>query len=169
MQTHAHPAGGDPRGFSLTELLLVIAVIGILAVLAAPSMSNMLSSSRTDGIIRLIRNDLQQARITAIRTGHPASLRLQSDQYWITKDTGTTAVAVSTVKREYVSNGWKGVSLSAVDNNGSTVSAVTFDSRGFLKNLSGSATSITIKAVKSTYRDSVNVNQIGRIYRAKAY
>jgi type IV fimbrial biogenesis protein FimT len=169
MQKRTDSAGHGPRGFSLTELLIVIALIGLTAALAAPSMRNMLSSSRTDGVIRAIRNDLQQARFTAIRTGHPASLRLQGDQYWVTKDTGTAAVAVSTVKREYMYVNWKGVSLSAKDNTGASVTAVTFDSRGFLKNLGSGATSITISAVKSPNTDSVNVNQIGRIYRAHAY
>lgn len=71
------PYENDPAaaGFSLIELVIVIAVVGILAVLAWPSYSDQLRKGRRiDAETGLYRVQLDQERYRAGRRGYAASL-----------------------------------------------------------------------------------------------
>lgn len=57
------------QGFSLPELCVVLALTGIAAVMAAPSVSQWLWRVRVESIIRSWAADLQSARLLALRTG----------------------------------------------------------------------------------------------------
>ncbi len=54
------------RGFTLTELLVTIAVFGILAAIAIPSFFSWMPSLRLNGAARLVMGDLMAARMKAV-------------------------------------------------------------------------------------------------------
>ncbi len=63
------------RGFSLMELLVVLAVISILAVLIAPAIRGTLSSYQLDSTGQTVINQLNLARQTALSRGHAVQVR----------------------------------------------------------------------------------------------
>ncbi len=55
------------RGFTMIELLMVLAIGAVLAMIAVPSMRDMLNTSRLNSATALVVNDLNQARGEAIK------------------------------------------------------------------------------------------------------
>ena len=56
------------RGFSLTEIMVVVAIIGVAAALSAPAWNRMQSDSRARSTARMLSNAFQLARAQAIVT-----------------------------------------------------------------------------------------------------
>lgn len=61
-------------GFTLMELLLVIAITGVLAAVAAPSMAQWLQQGQLNASAREFRSLLQKTRSEAVRRNRPCAL-----------------------------------------------------------------------------------------------
>jgi len=57
------------QGFTLTELALVLALVGIILAVTLPTFTEVLTRTRLDGAIRQMVSDLQEARSGAVATG----------------------------------------------------------------------------------------------------
>jgi type IV fimbrial biogenesis protein FimT len=66
-------------GFTLVELLVVVALVAVLAALAVPSFAGMFQRHRVDAVRHELLASLQLARVEAIRLGAAVVLERQSD------------------------------------------------------------------------------------------
>lgn len=62
-------SGSRNRGFSLVEILAVIAVLGILLSLMGPVVEGLAGSGGRKGGVTIVMNTLEQARVAAIQRG----------------------------------------------------------------------------------------------------
>jgi prepilin-type N-terminal cleavage/methylation domain-containing protein len=63
------------RGFSLVELMLVIAIAGTLAVMAVPVMTDLTESSKLSAATREVERELQSARLKSVSTNRSLRVR----------------------------------------------------------------------------------------------
>jgi type IV fimbrial biogenesis protein FimT len=66
-------------GFTLVEVMIVLAVIGVLAGLAAPSLLNTLPGLRVNGASRQVLADLRMARTQAVEKGKSVVVKFHVD------------------------------------------------------------------------------------------
>ncbi len=67
------------RGFTLVELLIVVSVMAVLAMLAAPSIRDMILMQRLRGVNAQIQTDLQYARGEATARSRYARVSVHTD------------------------------------------------------------------------------------------
>lgn len=96
---HLHTPGSVPgaRGFTLTELLMVVVVLAVLAVLAAPSFVQMLANSRLRGQAAEAYSDLQFARSASVERNVAVTMTFSGTGWQITRPGPSGAVVMKSV------------------------------------------------------------------------
>lgn len=76
-----------PAGFTLVELLLVLALVVLVAAMVAPSLSGTLGRVRLEAAAEAVRTAWVDARLEAIRTGEAVAFqcRLGTGEYTVSK------------------------------------------------------------------------------------
>jgi prepilin-type N-terminal cleavage/methylation domain-containing protein len=64
------------RGFSLTELVFVVAMLGTLIAMAVPVMKDMTASIKLNEAARMVERELQDARLKAVSSNRVIRVRL---------------------------------------------------------------------------------------------
>lgn len=62
---------GRSRGFSLIELLAVMAVVSLMVALIMPSVSGLTNTAGRRGAVNTLMNTFEQARVAALESGRP--------------------------------------------------------------------------------------------------
>lgn len=65
------------KGFTLLELLVVLAILGLLIGMSWPSVHRLMSRSRVKEAAKQVRTELGEARLKAIESGTPQVFRFQ--------------------------------------------------------------------------------------------
>ncbi|MDQ3281481.1 MAG: prepilin-type N-terminal cleavage/methylation domain-containing protein [Acidobacteriota bacterium] len=71
------------RGYSLPELLVVVAVVGIFSMVAIPALINYTRMAAMRTGLRAVTMDLRAARTRAITTGNPITVNISGRTYSI--------------------------------------------------------------------------------------
>jgi prepilin-type N-terminal cleavage/methylation domain-containing protein len=86
------PKGRDPgeQGFSLIEMLIVVALMAVIALVAAPSISSVLRIS-LNSATRELASVIKEAYNSAVVTGrvHRVAYDLRKQQYWVERGPAT--------------------------------------------------------------------------------
>ena len=85
------------RGYSLAELLIVLAILAALAALVQPSVRGLLDKSRLNAGAKQVQAALAKTRALAIREGAPVWFRFEpgGQQWWIERDPASIPLAMS--------------------------------------------------------------------------
>ena len=70
------------RGFTLFELMLAVALLGLALALAVPSLSTMSERRQTIAAVERIYGELQLARSTAVAMSQPIFMNINSGDDW---------------------------------------------------------------------------------------
>jgi type IV fimbrial biogenesis protein FimT len=79
------------RGFTLVELMVVIAIVAILAAMAAPSYRDMIDRSRVRGAADDVLSVLSNARAGAVKSGLDTAVTATPGANWCVGATSATA------------------------------------------------------------------------------
>ena len=62
----------SPKGFSMLEVMIVVAIIGILASVAVANLNTMIPRSQTKSVVQQLRSDINKAKMEAVRNNRAA-------------------------------------------------------------------------------------------------
>lgn len=79
----------DTKGFTFTELMVVIAILAVIAVAATPSVLSWRGNVKLRGAADNLKGDLQVAKASAARESSWVVIKFFSDRYQVFVDNGT--------------------------------------------------------------------------------
>ena len=84
----------DQRGYSLAEALVVVAIIGLVTMVAVPNFISLYRGAQVKGAVMRFTNDLRAARQRAVTTYRPVMVSVgttttEKYSYWISTWNGT--------------------------------------------------------------------------------
>jgi type IV fimbrial biogenesis protein FimT len=78
---------GKKSGFSLTELLMVVAIIAVVSAVTIPSVISWRSGAKLRGAAGNLKGDLEMAKVNAIKHNNFVAVKFNGDAYEVFVDT----------------------------------------------------------------------------------
>ena len=129
----------DCRGFTMSEVLVVIFIMGIMAAIAIFSLLSYLPKSRLSGATRALAGDLMAARMEAVKLNRTVKVEHLGNKLYRIAYTGVSSVKTLKsvdITREYNDVDIANFKLIEFNSKGATVTSKTIT----LTNPSGSKT-----------------------------
>jgi prepilin-type N-terminal cleavage/methylation domain-containing protein len=123
----------DKRGVTLLELMVVLAIIGVMMAVAVPSYYAWLPHLRVKGAARDVAEALQIARMKAVakNNAYIVIFKFNADSppnsFSMGPRTGAPTDVEFSEESNSLNDGWKGVELVLTDPSGTTTDAFTFN------------------------------------------
>ena len=115
-------------GFSLIELMIVLAIVAIALVLGLPSYSTWIANSRVRVAAESIQNGLQLARAEAVSRNTTVQFVVTGDSGWTVGCTNVSATCPAVIQARAASEGSSGTTVAVT--NASTANTVYFGGFG---------------------------------------
>jgi type IV fimbrial biogenesis protein FimT len=97
------------RGVTLVELVIGVAILGILAAIAVPSYTEFIANTQIRTTTESVRNGLQIARAEAVKRNANVTFTLNaSDTSWVVGCATTTANCPATIQSKSAKDGGSG-------------------------------------------------------------
>lgn len=119
------------KGFTLVEIMIAIAIVGILLALGAPALGGFLTNSRIKSMASEMRDGLQTARMEAIRRNEPVCFKTATNPSgWsvFRSDTDCVTAATVTKLRERTARSQESNFILQFTDNAATPTVTTLDS-----------------------------------------
>jgi prepilin-type N-terminal cleavage/methylation domain-containing protein len=144
------------RGFTLTELMIVVVLMGLMAAMAGPRMARWVQTIGQRGAFNQLISDLSLARIQAVRQGTTVSLNvIDANSYDVTVDAfGANPARV--LKRVDLDQTYPGTTLDPASGR------IAFDSRGTLR-ASPVSTITQVTLARGSVTKRLTVTGVGKI------
>lgn len=122
-------------GFSLVEMLVVIAVMGTLLVIAIPDIVRFSSGFKLGGAAREVATDLQYARLLAVKENRDIRVDFSTNSYQVVRVSGGTVVKSRSFSTDYSNVTLTNVSITFYSRGNSSANTVTVSIPGRTKNV----------------------------------
>lgn len=128
-------------GLSMIELMIGVAILGILTSVAVPSFQTWMRNSQVRNAAESISNGLQKARAEAVSRNTRVAFILENDSSWtVTVVDPALSAASSVIETRSSSEGSKNVTKSVLPLNATTI---TYNNFGGLTANSGATAALT--------------------------
>jgi type IV fimbrial biogenesis protein FimT len=145
-------------GFSLMEMMTVIAVIALITAIAMPNMLGWREGAKLRGAVENLRGDLQLAKLKAVQESGPVAVAFSGDSYQVFIDAANPGVrdAGERLLRNRELPAGVSIDLGSTDFNGNLYAR--FNNRGLPEDIG----SIVVDSSGGDQR-IIGLNRLGRI------